>query len=170
MYDWVWTSWYLNGKRKNCLLKWWYFRITDLRHTNSKGFLCLVVTRTPQTYFISLNLLRFPYFCFFYNLLFQVWCVRVVKKTTTAFKGAIIGLFHREYLVNISQNFQRQAKINLFSFTPAKNATKTSSYVRLFFSMYGLAYRDEPSPVCLPWLTVYITSPTFNILRSICGS
>ena len=69
--------------------------------------------------------------------------LELLKKTTTAFKGAIIGLFHREYLVNISQIFQQQAKINLFSFTPAKNATKTSSYVRLsfFYVWLGLPQR-----------------------------
>ena len=77
--------------------------------------------------------------------------LELLKKATTAFKGAIIGLFHREYLVNISQIFQQQAKINLFSFTPAKNATKTSSYVRPSFFL------------CMAWLTA--TSPLPSAYR-----
>ena len=77
--------------------------------------------------------------------------LELLKETTTAFKGAIIGLFHRECLVNISQIFQQQAKINLFSFTPAKNATKTSSYVRPSFFL------------CMAWLTA--TSPLPSAYR-----
>lgn len=58
----------------------WYFKMKYFRQPDSKGVLCPVIIRTPQTFFIFLYFFCLPYIWFSYNLLFQVWCVTVLKK------------------------------------------------------------------------------------------